>query len=118
MPSRAMPPLGVREFAATADTDPGYVSRLLGIVDRETILDRTTRGRVERIDWRKLLSRPSEEAPLENRNTASTWLAARGLKSLWESLRGAGFPQLVTGSAAAAGIAPVAVHPARLCVRR
>ena len=108
----ATPPLGVRELAAAADTDPGYVSRLLGMLDREAIDDRTGCGRVERIDWRKLLLRWSEEAPLERRTTASTWLAARGLKSLWDSLRGAAIPYLVTGSAVAAGIAPVA--PTRL----
>jgi hypothetical protein len=102
----------VRELAAAADTDPGYVSRLLGMLDREAIVDRTARGRVERVDWRKLLLRWSEEAPLESRTTASTWLAARGLKSLWDALRGADFPYLVTGSAAAGVIAPVA--PTRL----
>ena len=110
--ARATPPVGVRELAAAADTDPGYVSRLLGMLDREAIVDRTTRGRVERIDWRKLLLRWSEEAPLERRTTASTWLAPRGLNSLWSGLRDAAFPYLVTGSAAAAGIAPVA--PTRL----
>jgi hypothetical protein len=110
--ARAKPPLGVRELAASADTDPGYVSRLLGMLDREAIVDRTARGRVERIDWRKLLLRWSEDAPLESRTTASTWLAVRGLKSLWDSLRGADIPYLVTGSAVAAGIAPVA--PTRL----
>lgn len=110
--ARAKPPIGVRELAAAADTDAGYVSRLLGMLDREAIVDRTARGRVERIDWRKLLLRWSEEAPLENRTTASAWLAVRGLKSLWDGLRGAGFPYAVTGSAAAADIAPVA--PTRL----
>lgn len=110
--ARATPPIGVRELAAAADTDPGYVSRLLGMLDREAIVDRTARGRVERTDWRKLLLRWSEEAPLESRTTASMWLAARGLKTLWNDLRGAGFPYAVTGSAAAADIAPVA--PTRL----
>jgi hypothetical protein len=108
----ATPPTKVRELATAADTDPGYVSRLLGMLDREAIVDRTARGRVERVDWRKLLLRWSEEAPLESRTTASTWLAARGLKSLWDGLRGADIPYLLTGSAVAAGIAPVA--PTRL----
>ena len=110
--ARVKPPVGVRDLAAAADTDPGYVSRLLGALDREAIVDRTARGRVERVDWRKLLLRWSEEAPLESRTSASTWLAARGLKSLWDSLRDANIPYLVTGSAVAAGIAPVA--PTRL----
>ena len=110
--ARARPPVGVRELAATAATDPGYVSRLLGMLDREAIVDRTARGRVERVDWRKLLLRWSEEAPLESRSAVSTWLAPRGLKSLWDGLGDAAFPYLLTGSAAAAGIAPVA--PTRL----
>ena len=105
-------PIGVRELAAAADTDPGYVSRLLGMLDREAIVDRTARGQVERVDWRKLLLRWSDEAPLESRTTASTWFAPRGMKGLWDGLRSAAFPYIVTGSAAAAGIAPVA--PTRL----
>lgn len=110
--ARTRPPIGVRELAAAADTDPGYVSRLLGMLDREAIVNRTARGGVEQVQWRKLLQRWADEAPLESRTAASTWLAARGLPSLWASLRGADFPYLVTGSAAAASIAPVA--PTRL----
>lgn len=109
---RAKPPVGVRELAAVAGTDAGYVSRLLSGLDREAIIDRKPRGRVERIDWRKLLLYWSEEAPLESRSVATTWLAPRGLKSLWDSLRSAEFGYAVTGSAAAATIAPVA--PTRL----
>jgi hypothetical protein len=107
-----MTPVGVRKLAAVAGTDPGYVSRLLGMLDREAIVDRTAHGRVERVDWRKLLLRWSEQAPLDSRAAGSTWLAPRGLKNLWDGLRDAVFPYLITGSAAAAGIAPVA--PTRL----
>jgi hypothetical protein len=110
--ARLNPPVGVRELALQANTDPGYVSRLLGMLDREAIVDRTAQGRVERVDWRRLLLRWSEDAPLESRAKASTWLAPRGIKSFLEGLREAGFPYLVTGSAVAAGIAPVA--PTRL----
>jgi hypothetical protein len=110
--SRATPPIGVRELATLAGTDPGYVSRLLGMLDREAIVDRSVRGGVERVDWRKLLTRWSDEAPLESRTRASTWLAPRGLKGLWDGLRGADFRYLLTGSAAAHGVAPVA--PTRL----
>lgn len=110
--ARAIPPMGVRELAAAADTDPGYVSRLLGMLDREALVDRTSRGRVERVDWRKLLIRWSEEAPLESRTVASTWLAPRGHKSLWDGLRAADLRYAVTGSVVAAYLAPVA--PTRL----
>ena len=110
--ARSTVPVGVRQLAAAARTDPGYVSRLLGMLDREAVIDRTSRGRVERADWRKLLLRWSEESPLESRSAASTWLAPRGLKSLWDGLRSIDFAYVVTGSAAAARIAPVA--PTRL----
>lgn len=109
---RTAPPLGVRELAAAADTDPGYVSRLLAMLDREAIVDRSARGRVERVDWRKLLLRWADEAPLESRASASTWLAPRGLNALWDGLRATDLSYLITGSAVAAMIAPVA--PTRL----
>lgn len=105
-------PIGVRELAGMADTDPGYVSRLLGMLDSEAIVDRDPRGAVLQVHWRKLLTRWSEEAPLENRAKSSTWLAPRGMRSLWDGLRKVDFPYLITGSAAAYEIAPVA--PARL----
>jgi len=110
--ARAVPPLGVRELAAAAVTDPGYVSRLLGMLDREALVDRTARGHVERVDWRKLLVRWSEEAPLDSRTAASTWLAPRGHRSLWDALRAAGIRYALTGSAVGASVAPVA--PTRL----
>ncbi len=106
------PPIGVRELAAKTGTDPGYVSRLLAMLDREAVVDRSRRGRVEHVNWRKLLLRWSEDAPIESRTTASTWLAPRGLKSLWDALLRAEFPYLITGSSVAEGIAPVA--PTRL----
>lgn len=110
--ARSRPPVGVRELAAAAGADPGYVSRLLAMLDQEAILDRTARGRVEHVDWRKLLERWAEESPLERRARSSAWLAPRGLTSLLDDLRATALPYLVTGSAAAARFAPVA--PTRL----
>ncbi len=110
--ARTIPPIGVRKLAAAAGTDPGYVSRLLGMLDSEALVDRTSRGRVERVDWRKLLIRWSHEAPLESRTVAITWLAPRGHKGLRDGLRAADFRYAVTGSMVGAAVAPVA--PTRL----
>lgn len=109
--ARSRPPVGVRDLAALADTDPGYVSRLLKMLDSEAIVERT-RGRVEQIDWRRLLAQWAEDAPLSSRSEATTWLAPRGLKSVLENLTAADFRYLLTGSAAASRVAPVA--PTRL----
>ncbi|NVB38575.1 hypothetical protein G6O69_12100 [Pseudenhygromyxa sp. WMMC2535] len=106
------PPVGVRELAELADTDPGYVSRLLRMLDSEAIVERTARGRVELVDWRRLLVQWSEDVPLEGRAETTTWLAPRGLKSVLDRLGSMEFPYLLTGSAAASRVAPVA--PTRL----
>ena len=106
------PPRGVREIAEIAGTDPGYVSRLLALLDREALVDRTSRGRVDRVDWRGLLARWAQDAPLSNRANSTTWLAPRGLDALQDRLIGAAFRYALTGSAVASRIAPVA--PARV----
>lgn len=109
---RLLPPRGVRELAALTGTDPGYVSRLLAMLDSEALVDRSSRGRVERVDWRRLIARWSEDAPLTGRAEASTWLAPRGLGQVYKRLASIDFRYLITGSAAASYIAPVA--PTRL----
>jgi len=106
------PPLGVRELAELADTDPGYVSRLLKMLDSEAIVERTSRGQADQVDWRRLLVQWSEDAPLEARAEATTWLAPRGLKSVFERLEASDLRYLLTGSAAGSRVAPVA--PTRL----
>ena len=90
-----------------ASADPGYVSRLLDLLDREALVERDQRGRVIALSWRKLLAAWAEEAPLERRVAQSTWLAPRGFKHLWEQLRATSLPYAITGSAAAV-LAPFA----------
>lgn len=106
------PPVGVRELAELADTDPGYVSRLLKMLDSEAIVERNSGGQVEKVDWRRLLHQWSEDAPLSDRAEATTWLAPRGLKSVLERISSEDFRYVLTGSAAASRFAPVA--PTRL----
>ena len=106
------PPLGVRELAELAGADPGYVSRLLAMLDSQALIDRTPRGRVENVAWRKLLRRWAEDAPLSSRSVSTTWLAPRGLRSVLDRLRETDRPYLITGSAAATRVAPIA--PTRL----
>jgi hypothetical protein len=105
-------PIGVRALAAAASADPGYVSRLLELLDREALVERDRRGRVVKLRWRKLLAAWAEEAPLERRTAMSTWIDPRGLKHLWEQLRATNLLYAITGSAAAAPLAPIA--PTRL----
>lgn len=102
------PPMGVRELAELADTDPGYVSRLLKSLDNEAIVGRTSRGQVENVDWRRLLSQWAEDAPLSDRAQATTWIAPRGLKNALDRIGSVEFRYALTGSAVASRVAPVA----------
>lgn len=105
-------PLGVRELADLAGTDPGYVSRLLAKLDSDALVDRTKRGRVEHVRWRKLLISWSEDAPLSSRSIGTAWLAPRGFKGVFDQLRKGDVRYAITGSAVAAKFAPIA--PTRL----
>ena len=105
-------PVGVRELATLAQADPGYVSRLLKHMDREALIERTSRGQVERVDWRAVLVRWSSDAPLDARVNITAWLAPRGIRHALERLAQSSLRHLITGSEAAARCAPIA--PTRL----
>lgn len=102
------PPLGVREIAARAGTTPGYVSKLLGMLDQQAAVRRTESGQVGGVDLRRLLHRWADDAPLEARATTSSWIAPRGLTALHEKLRRSEARYAVTGSLAASRRSPVA----------
>lgn len=102
------PPMGVRELAAEAKTTPGYVSKLLGMLDEQAAVRRTETGQVGGVDLRRLLERWAEDAPLDARATTTTWIAPRGLTDLQRKLSKAGARYAVTGSLAASRRAPVA----------
>lgn len=101
------PPVGVRALAAEAGTTPGYVSKLLGMLDGQAAVCRTATGQVSGVDLRRLLVRWAEDAPLEKRSKISTWIAPRGLSWLQQKLREAPARYAITGSFAATRRAPI-----------
>jgi hypothetical protein len=105
-------PPGVRELAALTKTDAGYVSRVLSFLDSEALITRVGRGRIESVDWPALLRRWAQEAPLDSRGQLRTFLEPRGLSALRTRLAKLDAPYAITGSMAAATLAPIA--PARL----
>jgi hypothetical protein len=104
---RRAPP-GVRELAAITKIDAGYVSRVLALLDTEALITRVGRGRIESVDWPELLRRWARDAPLESRGDARTYLEPRGLSALTARLAKSEERYVVTGSVAAASIAPLA----------
>ena len=112
------PPLGTREIAKIAQIDPGYVSRLLTLLERQNYIGREPRGPVTRVDWPNLLRAWVKDYSLDSSNLATAYLQPRGLSALLDGLRGqnasGGLKYAISGSLAAARRAPVA--PARLGV--
>jgi len=110
------PPLGVRQIAELVRTDPGNVSRVLELLEREDLVRRSPQGGVQQVDWAELLRAWSRDYSMTGSNRYATYLDPRGLQSFLSRLRSlpSGMRYAVTGSLAAARRAPVA--PARLGV--
>jgi hypothetical protein len=107
-------PPGVRQIAEQTDVDPGYVSRVLGLLDREALIERQGRGRITNVDWPRLLRRWAEEAPLESRGEKRSCLEPRGMSALQSRLKAVDERYAITGTLAAMRIVPIA--PPRLAV--
>ena len=105
-------PPGVRDLADMAGVDAGYVSRLYAFFDAQALITRVGRGHLESVAWPKLLERWAADAPLASRGRITTWIEPRGTAPLLEKLRATSRQCAITGSFAAARVAPVA--PPRL----
>ncbi len=101
------PPVGLRELAKRTGVDPGYTSRVIDFLDREALVTRTPRGPITAVDWRGLLNRWSQEYSPFRRQGATMYLAARGIPAVTERLKQLKARYAVTGSWAAAEVAPV-----------
>jgi hypothetical protein len=101
-------PPGVRELADKAGVDAGYVSRLFAFLDEQALITRVGHGRVERVAWPQLLERWATDAPLLSRGRLATFIEPRGTNAILEKLRATSRRYGITGSFAAARIAPVA----------
>lgn len=110
------PPLGVRQIAELVRTDPGNVSRVLELLEREDLIQRSPQGGVQQVDWSELLKAWARDYSMTGSNRYTTYLDPRGLQNFLSRLRllPSDMRYAVTGSLAAARLAPVA--PARLGV--
>lgn len=103
------PPLGVRELAEAVDVDAGYVSRVLRVLEDELLVARQARGPVTSIEWDGVLRRASASYTVFDANVSTTWVATSGPERLLDDLVGKRAGRwAVTGSFAAARLAPVA----------
>lgn len=108
------PPVGVRELAGRSGVDPGYVSRVFKLLEKEDLIHRENRGPVTYTDWRGLIRQWTQDYSLFGSNRTGSYLEPRGLGSLLRKLRNSDLRYAATGSLGSASVAPVA--PARLAV--
>jgi hypothetical protein len=95
---------GVRALADETGVNAGYVSRLLALLDSEALVDREVGGSVS-VRWIDLLRRWAQDAPLSSRGESATFIEPRGMQNALGKLK---MIHAITGSLAAARIAPVA----------
>lgn len=105
------PPYSAAEIAAAAGVNEGYLSRILSTLEDEGLIDRESFGPVTRADWAALLRRRAQSVDLFRRGRSLRYVARQGAAALLEDLRRrppTSPPPTVTGSFAAARLAPVA----------
>ena len=96
------PPFGVRELATRAGTDPGYVSRLLALLEGEELVHRDPRGPVDKVDVPGLVRRWAADYRFLQANRALPCFDVGGPRALLCRLREAAIPHAVTGRVSAA----------------
>lgn len=106
------PPVGVRELARRTETNAGYVTRVLSLLEDEDVIVRASTGEVADVRWRDLLLRWSEDYSVTGTNRAVSSLAPRGLSQLQGRLTRFEGSYAITGSFAVPPEARVA--PGRL----
>lgn len=113
------PPLGVRELATLAQTDPGYTSRILELLERNELINRSAKGAVASVDWAALLRVWTKDYSLLAYNMPFSYLDPRGLDNFTTRIKELSISELafhyaITGSLSAGRIAPIA--PAKMAI--
>jgi hypothetical protein len=103
------PPYRLRDLATVSGLSEGYVSRLLDAMQDQALVDRSKRGAVERVDWPALLRDAARAYEPTRTNLVGSFVAPAGAAALYRRLAEDTGPRVVvTGSFAAAAVAPVA----------
>ena len=103
-----LPPYGVSELNTALDIDAGYVSRLLGALSEEMLIDRPARGRVQAVRWEPLLRQIATSYSLLGSNETANWVAPGGAEQFLRDLSSSKLKRwAVTGSFAASRLVSV-----------
>lgn len=106
------PPYTQSELVAATNVSPGYVSKLLAVLEKDNLVGRE-QGAIVKVEWAELLrERAAQAPPLLGPDTYEPMIARRGLRATLQDLdrlaEGNGGPVgWVTGSAAAQRLSPL-----------
>ena len=103
------PPFGVRQLAAIAGTDPGYVSRLLDLFHREELIEREPRGPVQTVHLARLIRRWVEDYRFGEAHRFLPVVHPHGVPGALARLRDAQVPHALTARAGAAALSGTAL---------
>lgn len=106
------PPYGIRDLSNAAGVPAPTLSRVIGLLDREGLVERGVRQSVAQLDVSGVIRRWAQDYSFLQTNVTATYLEPRGASVLREKLRSIGMPYAATGSVVASMIAPIA--PPRL----
>ncbi len=106
-----VPPFGVRRLAAQIGTDPGYVSRLLDLFDREELVEREPHGPVTAVHRARLIRRWAEDYDFVDAHRALAFAHPHGVPGALTALRASGAPYALTARAGAAALLGAALPP-------
>jgi len=107
------PPYGIVELADAAGVTRGYASKVVEVLEREAVIERSARGGVASVDWRELLRLRAQGYAVLEANAVTSYLSPNGPAFALECARDMGLQgAALTGSFAAASLAPVAASTA------
>lgn len=105
------PPFGVRKLATSTSSSPATISRVLELLEIEGLIARKPRGPLETINWQDIIRRWAQDYNQTTSNTASLFLAPRGIPFVETKLGSSRLLYAATGAFAAQRFNPIA--PAR-----
>jgi hypothetical protein len=106
------PPYRIRELASRASIPVASVSRIVQLLEREALVIRGDAGDIVDVRWKELIRRWVEDYKFPTSNHVSSYFDPRGPQHLIDGLQGVETRYAITGSLAAAQVAPYA--PPRL----
>jgi hypothetical protein len=109
-----VPPYGIRQLAKRAQVSAPTLSRVVDLLDREGLVERTSRGPVQALDWEGAIRRWVLDYGVSDTNSVAMYLAPRGPEDVANKLREYEGQYAITGSMALPR--EVSIAPVRLAM--